>query len=342
MKIAYAFLLFAGILLLILSGATPVIKSSAELSMFNTDWDGCSEFASLLNERGKVVPLLYPYNTAGLGELHGTLVILGPDTAFSGYEAAEVSKFLEKGGVVLVGGEGGAANNLLGELGVRARFSEQSARDIFYSKRAEFPAVVRIGDPKLIAGVEKLTLNVPSVIVGQAGEVFTSKVSVAGGRRGSYPVVGEVKYGEGRIVMLSDPSILINDMFQENRQFIENLAPYLGGGSTYYIDEAHHSDFNPFSAATVYIQKELDREGALLVFALVVALAMIVEGGIASRLAHSIDRLRPRREENIFEGLPERVDREAMEKIIREIKTGSKLGERYGAGRVFEEVEERV
>lgn len=340
MRTAYAFLLFAGILLLILPVAVPVIKTSAELSIFNTKWDGCSKFAKLLAERGRVVPIMYPYNAAELGKLDGTLVILGPDVGFSELEAEEVRRFLERGGVVFIADDFGTANTLLRKLGIKARFSNQPIRDIFYSKRAEFPVVVRIEDPRLAAGVEKLTLNEPAAIVSAGGEVFTSRVSIAGRSMRSYPVLGEVKYGEGRIFMLSDPSILINDMFEVNRQFIENLAAYLG--STFYIDEAHHSDFNPFSAATIYIQKELDRRRALEVFVLIAALAVFVESRAASKVVLFFTRLLPRRKEDIFEGLPEWVDRQTLEKVVNEMKTGSKLGERYGWGRVFEKVEERI
>ena len=71
MRILYAFLIFIGILLLVLPLAVPVIKTSAEFSMFNTKWNGCSKFAKLLAERGKVVPIMYPYNSVGLSKLNG-------------------------------------------------------------------------------------------------------------------------------------------------------------------------------------------------------------------------------------------------------------------------------
>jgi hypothetical protein len=262
---------------------------------------------------------------------------------FSTLEAGEVKEFLENGGTLFIADDFGTANSLLEKLGVETRFSIRPLKDIFYSKRAEFPVVVRIEDPELAAGVEKITLNVPSVITGGEGEVFSSKVSIVGGSMKSYPILAELKYGKGRIVMLSDPSILINDMFGENRRFIVNLVRSLG--NTFFFDETHHSDFNPYSVATIYLHRELDREKAFQVFVAVAALAIFAEsrsaGKILQKIARILAKILSKREENIFEGLPDWVDKQILEKIVNEIKTGSKLGDNYGRQGVYRKVEKR-
>ena len=339
--VLYGFLIFIGILFLVLPLAVPVIKTSAEFSMFNTKWNGCSEFAKLLAERGKVVPIMYPYNSVELSKLDGVLIVVGPDIDYSSLEAEEAKEFLENGGTLFIADDFGTANSLLEKLGVKTRFSKQPLKDIFYSKRAEFPVVVRIEDPVLAVNVEKITLNIPSAIVGKGeGEIFSSKVSVVGKGMRSYPIMAEIKYGKGRIIMLSDPSILINDMFEENKQFIDNLVGYLGA-KMFYFDEAHHSDFNPYSVTTVYIHRELDREKAFQVFVAVAALAIFIESGTAKRIARTITKILPKRKENLFEGLPDWVDIKILEKIVNEIKTGSKLGGRYEWKRIYGKAEER-
>lgn len=329
MRIAYGVLLFIGILLLILSTAVPVIKTSAEFSMFNTNWNGCSEFAKLLNKRGRIIPIMYPYNSVKLSKKDGVLIIIGPNIDFSSLEAEEVENFLKNGGTLLIADDFGTANTLLEKLGIEARFSNQPLKDIFYVKRAEFPVVVRIESPELAVGVEKLTLNVPSVIIGLKGEAYSSKVSFVSNTMRSFPILAEVNYGEGKIILLSDPSLLINDMFRENRQFIENLVGYIGA-NTFYFDEAHHSDFNPYSMTTIYIQKNLDKERAFQVFVAISAIAIFIESGVAGKIIRSIARVMPKRKENIFEGLPEWVDIKVLEKIVDEIKKGSKIGGKYG------------
>ncbi len=340
MRIIYGFLAFICVLLLVLPVAVPVIKTSAEFSMFNTKWNGCSEFAKCLAREGKVIPVLYPYNSIHLGDLDGALIIIGPDVDFSSLEANEVKKFLERGGTIFIADDFGKANSLLEKLNVKARFSNQRLKDIFYSKRIEFPVVIRIEDPDLASGVKRLVLNVPSVITGADGEIFSSKVSVVGRSMRSFPILAELRYGQGRIIMLSDPSVLINDMFEENRVFIENLIRYIKS-DRFYFDEVHHSDFNPYTTATVYIHRELDREKAFQIFVMISILAVFIESGIAKRILNTISRLIPRREEELLKGLPEWVDIKTLERIINEIKTGSKIGDRYGRKGVLREIERR-
>jgi len=50
-------------------------------------------------------------------------------------------------------------------------------------------------------------------------------------------------------------------IFSENRQFISNIIDYIGG-DTVYIDEAHHRDFNLYSAGTVTITRVLPADRA--------------------------------------------------------------------------------
>ena len=320
--IAYGFLIFVGIVLLVLPVSVPIIKTSAEFSMFNTKWNGCSKFAELLYERGDVVPILYPYNSVNLGNLKGTLVIVGPDVDFSRLEAKEVRDFLNNGGVVFIADDFGSANTLLKELGVKVRFSKLELKDVFYDKSVELPVVVRVKG----FDVDKIVLNVPSVVIGGKGEAFTSKVSIVGKRMGSYPILAEVKYGNGKIVLLSDPSILINDMIDKNGRFVEELVDYINTGRFYY-DEAHHSDFNPYEVSTVYIHKELDRGKAFMVFVAVSLIALFVESGFARNVFNYMLSKLPRREENLLDDLPEWVDRDKLMKMLDEIKRGSKLGD---------------
>ena len=355
MRYGYAFLVFAGIFLLIAPIAVPVIKTSADFSMFNTDWSGCSEFAKVLADRGKLVPILYPYNSIDLKE-ESILIVVGPDISFSSLEIEEVRRFLNTGGTLFLADDFGTANSLITGLGIKGKFYDKPLGDIFYDKSADFPVVARIEDPELSYGVEKLVLNIPSVITGLEGEVFSSKVSVIGGNRKSYPIMAETRYGAGRVILLSDPDIVINDMMTENRDFIENLVTYLGSDS-FYFDDAHHPDFNPYSVATIYIQRELDPGKAFMVFAFVAALLVFIETGLLRIIARSIGRflvfriyypflhilcrhsprlsgviqntLMPaRREEDMFDDLPEGVDIKILKRIIKEIRTGSK----YDAG----------
>ena len=320
--LVYVIIVAIGISMLMFPVAVPVFKSSSDLSIFNTDWNGLSEFAKLAAQKREIRPILYPYNVAHVGELGGTLLIFSPDIEFSKAEADEVRKFLERGGTVFIADDFGKANSLLEKLGINARFSKREVRDIFYYMNDKFPLIVKIS-PELSRNVSALKLNVPSAVIAKEGEILTSKVAYAG-KMGEYIIMAEMRYGNGRIILFSDPSAFINEMIKENRDFSINLIEYLEG--TLYFDEAHRSDFNPYLTGTVYIHRELEREKAFQIILSVAIFAIIFESGALRRLRI---RLPFRKKENIFQNLPEWVDREKLEIMLEEIKAASRLRD-YG------------
>ena len=304
---------------LLLSSAltVPITKSSCEFSMFNTGWNGCSEFAKILHESGGVIPVMYPYNT--VGGFDGTLVVVGPDVGFSSHEADAVKKFVENGGTLFIADDFGSANSLLTKMGVDATFYNKPLKDIFYTKSMDFPVVVKFSSE--LRGFDRVVLDVPSAIT-TGGEGFSSSMSVIGevedivNKSGNYVVFAEIKYGSGRIILFSDPSALMNDLYPENKEFMIALASYLG--NKFYFDEVHHSDFNPYSMSTTYVYKELDmRSAGLVLFVLVVVGFVSLLGNVKFRISR-----RTRQRE-----LPAWVDDELFGRMIREMRSGSKYGD---------------
>jgi len=357
--IHYGFLIFVGISLLIMPIAVPIIKTSAEYSIFNTEWSGCSDFASIIiHSGGKIVPILYPYNTIGLSKLKGTLIIIGPNIAFSKSEGNCVKKFIENGGTVFIADDFGTSNTLLSELNVPLRISKQHLKDIFYSKNINFPIVAKIYNSTISTNMSYIVLNAPSTILISKSSsnikiiAISSKASILEkseivNNMKSYPVMVEVKYGKGRLILLSDPSILCNDMYKVNKQFMLNLVRYFNS-KVYYIDEAHHSDVNPYSIATVYIHQNLNKNKAFLVFVVVAAIAIFIEGGIAQSLVNHLNKII--KKINIFrkydfisfDELPEWIDKNILKQMLEEMKIGSKLGENYGWKGIHRKFEERI
>ncbi len=316
--LVYVIIVAIGISMLVFPIAIPVFKSSSELSIFNTNWNGLSEFAKLVAEKREVRPIFYPYNLDKVGELRGVILIFAPDIDFSQAEAEELKKFLENGGTVFIADDFGKANSLLEKLGIRARFSDKAVRDIFYSKNEKFPTVIKMS-PELSRNVSSLRLNVPSAILAAEGDILTSKAAYVG-KMEEYSIMAELKYGNGRIVLFSDPSAFMNDMIKENREFSLNLIDYLGNG-TFYFDEAQRMDFNPYSTATVYIHRELDKKMAFQMILAIAIFAILMESGIFWKIKIKL----PKKEEKIFDDLPEWVDRKKLEMMLEEIKAGSRL-----------------
>ena len=193
---------------------------------------------------------------------------------------------------------------------------------------------MRILDPKLGVGVERLILNVPSAIVGANGSIYTSKVTVLGKEQRQLPIMSEISYGRGKIILFADPSVFINDMFNENEPFIKNFVNYLNA-DVIYVDEAHHSNFNPYSIGTVVIRRSLDRTKAFYVILGVSVLAILVESGLALEgimwfvnfLLSKFFKEDEKSLDDVVEELKkEGYDEKVLMRIIGEVKTGEKLG----------------
>lgn len=326
--VVYSFLILFGICFLTLPIAIPIIKSSADLSIFNSNWNGLSEFAKLCFEKGDVVPILYSYDSVKIGERSGTLLIISPSIDFSDTEVEEVRLFLEKGGTVFIADDSGISNSLLAKLGVKARFSGK-VMDIFYDKNENFPIVLRI-EGGISKGVEKIKLNMPSAIIGVEGDITTSKASFLR-EMDAHVIFAVLKYGNGKLILFSDPSALMNEMLTENRQFALNLIELLGSG-TFYFDEAHRLDFNPYSVATLYIQRELDSTSAFILIFFVAILAIFFESGILNNFIKITfffrKIIRRRKREDLLSDLPEWVDRRKLMEMLERMGYDGDVEER--------------
>ena len=263
----------------------PLFKSSTEYSMFNTGWDGTSRFARLAYERGKtVMPVFGSFDPANISKLNGVLLIIGPNMTFTQEEVNQIKLFLERGNTLFIADDFGTANGILQGLNLPVGISKYPLRDFFYEGDDRLIVSVRIEDPLLARNVTKIVTNEPSaIIVTRSGEVYASRVAMINFHRRMYPLLTEIKYGKGRIIILSDPDILINQLYDENEPFLRNLIEYLGG-DTFYIDEAHHPDFNLYTVGTVTVTRLIPREWAIRLMLIFAAIILLREIGVFNML----------------------------------------------------------
>jgi hypothetical protein len=154
-------------------------------------------------ERGDILFLLYPTNRIDPQSLTG---------------------FLHNGGRVLVADDFGRSEEALAALGILRGTGIGVRADHFYEGHSYAPiARPLLADHPLAAGVGALTANHPSVwnATRGAASVF--------GFDGRDSLVAAVEAGDGRLVALADPSVLINRMleFDGNLAFAINLLRYL-------------------------------------------------------------------------------------------------------------------
>ncbi|WP_297465088.1 DUF4350 domain-containing protein [Thermococcus sp.] len=283
----------------------PIFKSSAQYSVFNGDWDGTSRFAKLVYLKGKtIVPVFESFDLANVSVFNGVLLVIGPNMTFTGDEVEQIRLFLERGNTLFIADDFGTGNEILRALNVPVGISNYPLRDFFYEGDDRLVVSVRILDPLLARNVTKIVTNEPSgIIVTREGKAYVSRVAMINLHRRMYPIMTELRYGEGRIVILSDPDVLANMQFGENRQFLSNLVDYLGS-DTFYFDEAHHPDFNLYTAGTVTITRLLPRERAVGLMVFIALLILLRELGFFGLLLRLTGRFVSRffRREEDFEG----------------------------------------
>lgn len=207
----------------------------------NPDWNGLTVFAS----EAKAVEAPLTTLTSLYSPQNYTILIIGPSANFTAQEAVAIKNFLAMGGTVVVMDDFGTANQLLSLLQVPARFSGQLMLDPLLNQG--HPAL-----PTAYWGNNKIALNYATTInitthrnvrILAASSPFSyldlnlnnhyDKDEPAG----PFPIAVELNIGPGRLVLVSDPSILINTMVnrEQNKQFVL----YLLGGKTPAIDDSH-------------------------------------------------------------------------------------------------------
>ncbi|WP_010479316.1 DUF4350 domain-containing protein [Thermococcus zilligii] len=280
--VKYALLVTGVFILFTMPLTVPYFKSSAQYSMFNPNWNGISKFAELLYREGKEpVPLLGPLDSYELSG--GTLMIVGPDLDYTAGEIEAIKRFVEDGNTLFIADDFGTANEVLRGLNVPMGISEYPLRDFFYEIDDRFLITVKITDPVLGRDVDKVITNDPSaIIVTREGKVYTSGTAMINFHKRAYPILALMRYGKGRIIVLADPDILSNNLFDQNYPFLRNLVDYIPG--PVYIDEGHHSDFNLYTQGTITIQRVLPKEGAQKILFLLGSLVVIYEFGVLRHL----------------------------------------------------------
>ena len=112
-KTAYRYLLVmgSGAVLLLLSVMVPVVSSSADFSIYNTGWNGCSQLGRDTYSSGSLLPTVDIHASTEEVIAHSSfadmddvlepessvIIIIGPDVPFTGREGRFAHTFLTEG-----------------------------------------------------------------------------------------------------------------------------------------------------------------------------------------------------------------------------------------------------
>jgi len=272
--VSIAVIAFA-ILLLTITALAPAVSTTTDFSIFNSGWNGTSDMAVSTYKLGKFSPTFEVRSTGTemqvaqvgldrikLDPVSSALVEIGPTMPFSNSDGNLVGSFVKQGGTLFLADDFGTGNSLLAKMGATSRISGKLVMDLAFDKKPQFPVCFDLRPSPLTRNVTSVLLNYPSYLVINNATTtpvaFTSIASwldndtiTASGLRahsGPFVILAQERLGNGRIVLLSDPSVLINGMgkYLNNSILKQDILTEISTGrSAVFFDESHRSFFDP-------------------------------------------------------------------------------------------------
>ncbi len=218
---------------------------------FRTDnpfWNGLST----LSQQPRVQPLDSLRNLPA--NPRGTALVMVPYIPLTESELTQIKSYIENGGTLVLLDDYGYGNQTLTSLGTDMSFTGKPLLDPLFDYHNKW--LPKITD----FAVTPLKANVSSIVFNHATSLQPSNATViaysssfsfidANGNglcdtnetSGAQPVAAYTKLGQGCIVAVADPSLLINSMINldDNLQFLNNAAAIQSSNPQIYIDQQH-------------------------------------------------------------------------------------------------------
>ena len=259
--------LVAGVLVLaLLAGG---ITSPAGLSPYNQEWDGTADLRETL-ETEDHSPLV-GISTQAYADLEtndSLTIILSPGREFDTDSKETIRTYLQNGGTVLVAGDfQPAVNGLLADLGSDIRLDGTPVRDErHYYQSPKLPRATRVNDSAYTENVSSLTLNRGTVLEAPPSAtvpIHTSEFAYldADGDESlsdeeemdHYPVMAIEDVGQGELLVISDSSVFINAMLEQdgNRALVTELQ---SSHAQVLLDYSHTSGIPPVYRVLIFLR----------------------------------------------------------------------------------------
>ncbi len=233
--------------IIILVATVQLSPAGDDVRQDNRSWNGISDAASAAG----ATPLA---SLAALPPVPlGTALVLVPYTPLSRPRLEELRDYLTEGGTLVLADDFGHGNQLLSILGLTARFSGSMLLDpVFHHESQKLPWIPRIATTPLMMNIESLVFNHATSLANVTSrETLASSSSLSfldlngneslddGEPMGPLPVISRHDFGDGSVILISDPSVLINGMqpLANNSDLVSSITAI--APSRVFIDQSH-------------------------------------------------------------------------------------------------------
>ncbi len=272
-------------LVILLIIAVWFFPSDEDFRVENSFWNGTSDISASY-------PILPVQSLSDLPPSpQGSTLILIPYRNCTPAEMRRLNDFITQGGTLILADDYGHGNQILEYLGLKTRFSKQTLLDpLINYKNKYFPKIIHFEPSPLTGNIESLVLNHATSLANVAATnilALSSSFSFIdqngsgtwedGEATGPLPVISLHNLGNGRVILVADPSLFINSMekMEGNDSFIQNIAATTTG--SLFIDQSHlppsdlHQARNLLTKIRGFLANTWATSG-LVILALIVAL----------------------------------------------------------------------
>ena len=277
--------------LLIIVSLTALVwfyPSSQDFKAKNPSWNGAREFARHFGADSLQSLDDLPQNPGD------TVLVVIPYIEVSRTDLAALKLYVSNGGTLVLADDYGYGNTVLEYLKINASFNGAPLLDpLFNYKNSYLPRVTDFTTSAITQNISNIALNHATSLDAGVGVQAIARSSAASfldinnntvhdedETAGPLTVAAQAAVANGRVIILSDPSMIINSMLDmdDNNAFIANIIKSAGADSEVMFDESHlpKDNLDEAQGGLAALRGKLATPaGIALILTVIVALALL-------------------------------------------------------------------
>ncbi|MFC2035304.1 DUF4350 domain-containing protein [Chloroflexota bacterium] len=215
----------------------------------NNMWNGIDEFSNEFNAE-------QINSLKDLPDLPEKVVLIAiPYLEYTDEELSSMKRFVNDGGTLLLMDDYGYGNIILEYIGVSVRFTNEPLLDPLFSyKNQSMPRITDFASDVKDSGIDVIMLNHATtltntteskIIAWSSGSSFLDTNENGswdqGEQKGPFTIATEFRLGQGTLILVSDPSVVINTMVDrdDNYAFTRHITDRESEQKEVLVDYSH-------------------------------------------------------------------------------------------------------